>query len=64
MTGNLEFREIRKADCQKISESFQEQGWEKPISQYEKYLKYQINGERDVIIAELNKEFVGYLTIM
>ena len=63
MKGNLKLREIRQTDCQKISESFQKQGWDKPISQYEQYLEFQEKGERDVIIAELNQEFAGYLTI-
>jgi len=63
MKGNLELREIRKADCKKISESFQKQGWNKPISQYEEYLDFQGMGKRDIIIAELNQEFAGYLTI-
>ena len=63
MKGNLELREIRKSDCQKIGESFHLQGWNKPVSQFEKYLEYQENGERDVIVAVLNGEFAGYLTI-
>lgn len=65
MKENLELRvrEIRKSDCKKISESFQKQGWNKPILQYERYLEFQEKRERDVIIAELNREFAGYLTI-
>ena len=63
MKGNLELREMRKTDCKYISESFQNQGWDKPITQYEQYLKFQKTGERDIIIAELNQEFAGYLTI-
>ena len=59
----LILREIRETDCKKISDAFQKQGWDKPVSQFEKYLAYQLKGERDVIIAELDKEFVGYLTI-
>ena len=60
---NLLLREIRKEDCEIISESFKKQGWNKAKSQYEKYLKYQEEGSRDIIIAELEGEFVGYLTI-
>ena len=63
MKGDLKLREIRNEDCQLISEAFQEQGWDKPISQYEQYYKLQEKGERDVIIAEVNNEFAGYLTI-
>jgi len=63
MKENLKLREIRKEDCQKISESFKKQGWDKPISQCQKYLAFQEQGERDVIIAEWKQEFAGYLTI-
>jgi len=63
MKGNLEIRKITEADCKLISDSFQEQGWDKPISQYEKYVQLQENGERDILIAEFNQEFAGYLTI-
>ena len=60
---NLQLREIQESDCQKISESFREQGCNKPVAQYKKYLAYQESGKRDIIIAELNQEFAGYLTI-
>ena len=63
MKINLELREMRKKDCKEISESFHKQGWNKPISQYEQYLEFQSMGKRDIIIAELNQEFAGYLTI-
>ena len=59
----LELREIRKEDCVVISQAFLEQGWNKPKEQYLKYLSYQENGERDIIIATLNGAFAGYLTI-
>lgn len=35
----------------------------KPVSQYKAYLTLQESGERDIIIAELNGAFAGYLTI-
>lgn len=63
MQGNLKLRKIRKEDCEKISQAFREQGWEKPRAQYEKYVEYQENGVRDVIFAEYNQSFAGYLTI-
>ncbi len=64
MTNNLALRAIQKNDCKTISESFEEQGWDKPTSQYEKYVEYQEEGKRDVIIEELEGEFVGYVTII
>ncbi|MEL6628137.1 MAG: N-acetyltransferase [Bacteroidota bacterium] len=59
----LKLRPIRKEDCQKIHEAFREQGWDKPTSQYEYYFQLQETGERDIILAERNQTFAGYLTI-
>lgn len=56
-------RKIKQADCVEISEAFAQQGWDKPVAQYENYLSMQQSGERDVIIAEIQNEFAGYLTI-
>jgi len=61
--GILDLRAIRETDCEVISEAFRKQGWDKPVSQYKKYFELQKRGERDVIIAEVNEEFAGYLTI-
>lgn len=63
MKRNLFLREIRESDCEKISQAFQQQGWGKPVAQFRKYLAYQEKGERDIIIAELNGAFAGFLTI-
>ena len=59
----LLLRKIKKSDPPKISQAFLSQGWNKPTSQYEQYFQYQENGERDIIIAELDGAFAGYLTI-
>ena len=63
--GNHKFtlRGIRESDCEFISNAFKKQGWNKPPSQYRKYVEYQKRGTRDVIIAELASKFAGYLTI-
>jgi len=63
MTNKLILRKIKKPDCETISEAFTKQGWNKPTAQYLNYLAYQESGERDIIIAELNGAFAGYLTI-
>lgn len=63
MKRNITLRKIRKSDCQTISDSFQKQGWDKPVSQYETYLEYQESGTRDIIVAEYNNVFTGYVTI-
>ena len=63
MKTNLLLRKIKKSDPPKIAQAFHVQGWDKPISQYEQYFEYQETGERDIIIAELEGVFAGYLTI-
>lgn len=63
MSEDLILREIRITDAPKISEAFGRQGWNKPETQFQRYLHYQEIGERDIIIAEFQGEFAGYLTI-
>lgn len=63
MQDQIILRDIHKADCLDISEQFAAQGWHKPASQYLNYLDLQTTGERDIILAELNGQFAGYLTV-
>ncbi|MGB1243665.1 MAG: GNAT family N-acetyltransferase [Chitinophagales bacterium] len=63
MIEKLILRKIRESDCSQISEAFLQQGHEKTTTQYVQYLAYQKSGERDIIIAELEGKFAGYLTI-
>lgn len=59
----LVLRKIKQGDCSIISDAFKNQNWDKPISQYQEYFKFQENRERDVIIATWDNQFAGYLTI-
>ena len=63
MNPALILREIRQVDCKAISQAFLEQGWQKPVSQYEHYLELQKSGKRDIIVATIDGAFAGYLTI-
>lgn len=60
---NIFIRLLEQSDIQKIAEAFQEIGWDKPASQYERYLKEQALKYRDVYVAFIEEHFVGYLTI-
>lgn len=60
----IKCRKMIEEDCSRIAKGFDEQGWNKPVEQYETYFKEQENGERYVIIAEYNGEFAGYITIV
>jgi GNAT superfamily N-acetyltransferase len=57
-------RPLTIEDCPAISQAFALQGWQKPTQQYLDYLHEVSEGRRDVIVAEVNGEFAGYLTIV
>ncbi len=60
---DCELRKLQVADCESISHAFKDQGWNKPVEQYHEYLEEQKSSQRDVIVAFLNGEFGGYVTI-
>lgn len=65
----LTIRPLEPADIVPIATAFAVLGWEKPASQYEKYLSEQESGDRVVLVALLGVqnlqilEFAGYVTI-
>ncbi|MBS4201874.1 GNAT family N-acetyltransferase [Bacillus sp. FJAT-49732] len=59
----LIIRDLRIEDCEIISTAFAEQGWNKPVSQYESYFTEQKEGVRKILVAEFDNQFAGYLTI-
>jgi GNAT superfamily N-acetyltransferase len=52
-----------RLDIPEIAEAFEELGWNKPASQYERYLMEQVLKVRDMYIARVKGQFAGYLTI-
>jgi GNAT superfamily N-acetyltransferase len=50
-------------DVAQIAEAFENLGWDKPLSQYERYFDEQTRGVRDVHIASMEGTFAGYLTL-
>lgn len=60
----LEIRNLQKDHINTIVEAFQNLGWNKPASQYERYLDEQSNNLRLILVAFENGEFAGYLTIV
>ena len=61
--SDLVIRELEAADVQPIAANATAIGWNKPASQYERYLAEQRRGERLVLVAFLDDAFAGYLTI-
>src|SRR5215213_5313353 len=60
----LTIRALEAADVQPIAAAFAAIGWDKPASQYERYLAEQARGERVVLVASVDERFAGYLTIV
>lgn len=56
-------RLLESNDIPEIAHAFEQIGWNKPASQYERYLSQQESGVRDVYVAFVEGEFAGYLTI-
>ena len=56
-------RLFERLDIPEIADAFHELGWEKPASQYERYLMEQTLKIRDMYIARVDGQFAGYLTI-
>lgn len=56
-------RLLERKNIPEIVKAFQEIGWNKPASQYERYLVQQKMSLRDVYVAFVEEDFAGYLTI-
>lgn len=63
MTDQITLRALQMVDCLEISKAFTNQGWSKPVTQFQKYFDLQLQGLRDIIVAESGGDFAGYLTI-
>jgi GNAT superfamily N-acetyltransferase len=61
---NIEIRFLEAQDIEPIAAAFQSIGWNKPASQYQRYLVEQEEGRRLVLVAFSDKSFSGYLTIV
>ncbi|MGW6200720.1 GNAT family N-acetyltransferase [Kribbella sp. NPDC055110] len=62
MTG-LVIRTLRDDDPEMISGAMDSIGWNKPASQYERYLEEQRAGTRDVLVATVDSAYAGYVTV-
>lgn len=57
-------RRMKPEDCRVMTEAFAKQGWKKPLRQFQDYVIGQATGRREVLIAESEGEFAGYLTVL
>jgi ribosomal protein S18 acetylase RimI-like enzyme len=56
-------RSLERKHIPEITQAFQDLGWKKPASQYERYLVQQKMNIRDVYVAFVEEQFAGYITI-
>ncbi len=61
--GIFNFRALEEADIPKIVAAFDEIGWDKPASLFQKYLEEQKNNTRLVWVAFKENVFVGYVCL-
>jgi len=61
--ADLIIRLFEARDIPQIAKAFDEIGWNKPASQYERYLLEQQSKTRVVFVALVKEKFAGYLTI-
>ena len=59
----LTIRHLQAHDIEPMAAAFAALGWNKPASQYERYLAEQEAGERIVLVALMDDVFAGYVTI-
>ncbi|MDZ4991567.1 GNAT family N-acetyltransferase [Clostridium perfringens] len=61
---NIQIRDMLKSDILDFNKAFELQGWEKPISLFEKYYKEQKNGNRRIFVASMENQVLGYATLL
>jgi GNAT superfamily N-acetyltransferase len=59
----LAIRPLEGRDVAPISAAFSDLGWNKPRSQYERYLSEQQSATRTVFVAFVAEDFAGYVTV-
>src|SRR5919202_7155030 len=59
-----EVRLLKSSDIETIASAFAALGWDKPASQYQRYLDEQEQGRRTVLVVFVGDLFAGYLTIV
>lgn len=63
ITTKTFIRLLESKDIPDIAKAFEQLGWDKPASQYERYYMEQEDKVRNVYVAFVEGEFAGYLTV-
>ena len=60
---SVHVRLLEEGDAASIAAAFQNMGWNKPATQYERYFHEQVAGTRTCFIATFDGQFAGYVTV-
>lgn len=60
----IDIRKMQQSDIAYFYEEFKKQGWDKPTSLFEGYLKMQENGEREIFVGTVDGVAAGYTTLL
>jgi GNAT superfamily N-acetyltransferase len=63
MNAQTVIRDMAEGDWTLIAQAFAAQGWPKPVQQYLDYWQEHRLGQRDILLAEYEQQFAGYVTI-
>ena len=63
MADAMHIRSLHEDDPGVISAAFEGIGWGKPVSQYQRYLAEQTAGSRICLVATVDGQFAGYVTV-
>jgi len=63
MPNVAQIRLLDVTDPETISAAFKDIGWGKPVAQYQKYLAEQAAGTRICLVATVDGQFAGYVTV-
>jgi GNAT superfamily N-acetyltransferase len=59
----IQIRSLNKQDPPGITAAFQSIGWTKPEAQFQRYLDEEAAGSRTCLVATINGQFAGYVTV-
>lgn len=59
----IQVRSLNEDDPPIIAAAFESMGWTKPEAQYRRYLDEEAVGTRICLVATVNGQFAGYVTV-
>ncbi len=62
-TETIQIRLLEESDPPRIAAAFTNMGWNKPETQYHRYLHEQVAGTRTCFVGVIDGQFAGYVTV-